>query len=332
MELLKKLCLANGTSGEEENIRDIIIEEVKDYVDEYKTDPLGNLICVKKGTGGGKKIMYAAHMDEIGVIVTVIDDKGFLRFSNIGGINPYNMVHRKVRFKNGTVGVVSFDADTKMGELNLSKMFIDIGAKSKEEAEKYVQIGDSASLVSEFVDLNNHVSCKAMDDRAGCYCLIEAVKKNLRTENDIYYVFTTQEELGLRGATTAGFNVDPDFAIAIDVTRTGDIPEAKRMAVMMDNGVCIKIKDDGIISHPYVVNYMKECAKKDNIKYQLEVLEGGRTDSGAIHLTRSGVKAGVISIPSRYIHSPSETVSKKDLEECIKLIVATEKYQFKEAF
>lgn len=317
-ELLKKLLETYGPSGNEGKIRALIHQEIKDYVDEIKTDKMGNLIAVKKGTG--TKVMVAAHMDEIGVIVTGIDENGFLRFANIGGVSPYISLGQRVMFENGILGVVGMEHLENMKDLKLNKMYIDIGAKTKEEAMAKVSLGDVGCFYQSFAPVNENLVSKALDDRIGCFVAIETLKQIKRTSNEIYFVFTVQEELGTRGAKTAAFGLNPDLGIAVDVTATGDTPKAKSMAVKLGEGPAIKIKDHSLLSHPAVKNLMIETAKENHIPYQLEVLEFGGTDSGAIHLTREGIPSGVLSIPCRYIHSPSETVSKNDVENAIVLL------------
>lgn len=317
-ELLKKLVNVFSPSGNEERIANLIKEEIKDYADEISIDSLGNLIARKKGDG--KKIMIAGHMDQIGLIITDIDKDGFLRFTNIGGISPYMSLTQRVVFENGTIGVIYMERTDDMGKLKLENLYIDIGATSKEEAEKKVSIGDACVYYSEYLEDENRVVSGALDDRIGCYIMIEALKNIKSSENDLYFVFTVQEELGLRGARTAAYAINPDFGIALDVTGSGDTPKARRFAVGQNKGAAIKVKDQGIIVHPKVKELMVEIAKENNIKYQMEVLEGGATDSGAIHLTREGVPSGVISVPTRYIHSSCEAISKSDVNDCIQLL------------
>lgn len=318
-DLLKKLLETFSPSGNEENIREVIKEEIKDYVDEIKVDALGNLIGIKKGNG--KRIMVASHMDEIGIMVTNIDENGFLRFTNIGGVSPFTALYQRVMFADGTMGAVGMEKIDEMKDLTLSKMFIDIGAASKEEAMKKANVGDVACFYAPFIQDGNYIMSKALDDRIGCYVSIEALKALKDCPNEVYFVFTVQEEVGLRGAKTAAYGVDPDMGIALDVTTTGDTPKAKTMDVKMGGGAAIKVKDSSVLAHPTVKKLMVETAKENSIAYQLEVLEAGGTDSGAIHITRSGVPSGVISIPCRYVHSPSEMVAVKDVESAIELLV-----------
>ncbi|MTI48141.1 M42 family metallopeptidase [Sporosalibacterium faouarense] len=318
-KLLKKLVDTYSPSGNEERIKDVITEEIKGLVDEIKVDALGNLIARKKGNG--KKIMIAGHMDQIGLMITDIDDKGFLRFTNVGGISPHISLNQRVIFENGTVGIIHVEHIEDMSKMKLDKMFIDIGATNKDEAEKKVNIGDVCVYHTEYYENENRVMTKCLDDRVGCFIMIEALKKMQDTDNDVYMVFTVQEEVGLRGAKTSAYGINPDIGIAIDVTGTGDTPKARRMAVSLDKGTAIKVKDRSIMVHPKVKKLMADVAKENNIKHQFEVLEYGGTDSGAIHLTREGVPSGVISIPTRYIHSSSEVASKEDINNSIELLI-----------
>jgi putative aminopeptidase FrvX len=319
-ELVRKLTGSFGVSGNEEKIREIIKSEIQDKVDDIEIDALGNLIAVKRGKG--KKIMVAAHMDEIGIMATYIDENGFIRFSSIGWVSQYYALSQRVKFKNGTTGVIFYEEKLDdMKNLKLSKMYIDIGAKSKEEAEKKVRIGDTACFIGEAVLQGENIISKALDDRSGCAVLVQAIHDLGYTENEVYFVFTVQEELGLRGAKTSAFHIVPDLGIAVDVTDTGDTPECAPMEVKCGKGPAIKIKDNSILCHPEVRRLMEDSAKRLNIPYQFEILERGGSDPGAIHLTGGGVPSGAISIPCRYIHSPSETVNVNDLENAVKLLV-----------
>lgn len=317
MELLKKLSLCYGPSGREQGITELIKSELNDFADEIYTDNLGNLIAHKKGTG--KKIMFAAHMDEIGVVVTFIDDNGYLRFADVGGLYTKYLHGKRVVFANGTEGVVG--SEPKNDKNSLLKMYIDIGAKTKEEAEKSVNVGDMAVFCGNFTEQNGIIIGKALDNRAGCFALIEALKQ-VKSENDLYFVFTVQEEVGLRGARTAAYAINPDVAIAVDVTDTGDTPKCDRVAVKMGAGAAIKVMDYSVICSSEVKNSLLALAEKNGIAHQLEVMTDGGTDAGVIHFARGGVKTGGISIPTRYIHSPSEMIKKSDLIDVISLIAA----------
>lgn len=320
MKLLKKLTAADGVSGCEDAIRNVIIEEIKDYCDEYTVDAMGNLIAHKKGDG--VRIMLAAHMDEIGVMVTYIDENGFARFSAVGGLYVRELVHRRVRFANGVVGVIGSEEEAFNKKPELSKLYIDLGASSSKEAEKLVSIGDTAVFIGETIVSGNRVISKALDNRAGCYMLIKAMQSIKNPKNDLYFVFTTQEEVGLRGARAAAYSVYPKYAIAVDVTDTGDTPECPVMAVKLGDGAAIKVMDRSVMCDVDVRMAMIESAKKHRIKYQLEIMADGGTDAGAIHLSRAGVKTGGISLPTRYVHSPSETADTDDLKACVKLLAA----------
>ncbi len=317
MELLKKLIETASPSGRESAIAELIKEEVSPYVDEAYIDNLGNLIAHKKGTG--KKIMFAAHMDEIGVIVTYIDDKGYLRFSDVGGLYAKYLAGKRVVFANGTEGVIGTEPENEKN--SLLKMYIDIGASSKEEAEKNVSVGDMAVFVGNYKEQGNVVISKTLDNKVGCYVLIETLK-NVDSNNDLYFVFTVQEEVGLRGARTAAFSIEPDFALAIDVTDTGDTPLNEKIAVKLGDGAAIKVMDYSIICDGSVRETLIELAKNNNISYQLEVMTDGGTDAGTIHFSKGGVKTGGISIPTRYIHSPSEMANINDIKAVIELTKA----------
>jgi len=319
-DLIKELTETYGPSGNEELIRNVIENKMKGLVDEIKTDTLGNLICIKKGQGA--KVMLAAHMDEIGVVVNHIDKKGFLRFAAVGGVFPTYLLAHRVIFKNGIIGTFGKEekGSTK-GELKLEKMFIDIGAKDEKEASKYVHIGDVATYYRELDVLGSRFTAKAFDDRIGCAVLIETARKLKSSPNAVYFVFTVQEEVGLRGAKTSAYGIEPDIGIACDVTDTGDTPEAETMAVELGKGPCVKVKDRTIITPLKVKELMVSTAESKKIPYQLEILEWGGTDGGAIHLSRSGVPAGVISIPTRYVHTPSEVLDIGDVENAVRLFV-----------
>lgn len=321
-DLLKKLVEAFGPAGNEGPIREIIRTEVEGLVDEVKVDALGNLIAIRRGRG--PRVMIAAHMDEIGVIVTHIDENGFVRFSNIGGISPFMLIGQRVVFANGTFGTFGMEKLDDMKDLKLAKMFIDIGAKDEASAREKVAVGDIGAFHREAHFQGDRIIAKSLDDRAGCAVLVKALKELAGREipNQVYAVFTVQEELGLRGARTAAYGVNPDIGFAVDVTGTGDTPEAPTMAVKLGEGPTIKVKDSVVLTHPRVRQFMAEIAQKKGIPYQLEILERGGTDTGPIHLTREGVPSGAISIPTRYIHTPSEMADMNDIENAVKLFVA----------
>ncbi len=319
-ELIKKLVEAYGPSGFEDGMRDLIRPEIEAYADDIHVDALGNLIATKKGDGSGLKVMIAAHMDEIGVMVTHITKEGFLRFTNIGGVLPHNLMGSRVQFANGVMGVVSSDRIEDRGQIHpLNKFFIDVGASSP--ADCPVSVGDAAGFVRPFTTLGKRLTAKAMDDRIGCVIAIETMRRLQTTPHDIYFAFTVQEEVGVRGAMTAANHLNPDVGIALDVTLTGDVPEARPMAVSLGKGAAIKVKDSGMIAHAGLVRLMKQRAEAAGIAYQLEVLDGGSTDARSMQIANGGAAAGCISIPCRYVHSQSETVDADDVESCVNLLV-----------
>ena len=319
LETLRRLTEITAPSGCEGLLYDTIRAELAGYADEITADALGSLIVHKRGSG--KRVMFSAHIDEIGVMATYIADGGFVSFANIGGVNPYYALAQRVRFTNGAVGVIGADISSEdtMKKLKISDLYIDLGVSTREEAEKLVSVGDCAGFIGGLVTAGDCAVSKSMDDRAGCAVLIEAIKRIGEHENDLYFVFSYGEELGLRGAGAAAFSIEPDFGVAVDVTRTGDCPGKLKMAVSLGGGAAVKIKDSSVMCHPYIKKLMCDTAEKYGIKYQLEVLEEGGTDAGSIHLSRGGVPSGCISVPTRYIHSPSEMINLKDLDDCAEL-------------
>jgi putative aminopeptidase FrvX len=319
-DTIKKLVEAFGPSGSEHQVRALIREEIAGLADEVRTDVMGNLIALKKGTSG-IKVMLSAHMDEIGVIVSYVDEKGFARFNSIGGVRPLYEVMGRVQFENGTIGVIGLEKLDKPADLTLDKLYIDVGASSREDCP--VEVGDVACFLRPMVEVGGHLTSKAMDDRIGCAVLVETMRDLATSPHDVYFVFSSQEEVGLRGATTSAFGVEPDVGIAVDVTLSLDTPEpVVKMAVALDEGPAIKVKDGGMLATPWVKDWMVDTAEANGIPYQLEVLVGGTTDARAIQTTQAGIPAGCLSIPTRYVHSPSETVSASDVLNGVKLLVA----------
>ncbi len=320
-QLIKRFSETYGPSGQEDAIRELIREEVKNLVDEVRVDALGNLIARRKGSGAAprKKIMVAAHMDEIGLIVTQVDDKGFLRFAPIGGLYPLTLYGHRCLFANGTVGIIGREKkDAKATEVKMDQLFIDVGASDASRCP--VQVGDAAGFWREFVDLGDRVIAKAVDDRIGCAILVETIRQLGKSPHDLFFVFTVQEEIGIRGAITSTYGVQPDIALAVDVTDTGDTPESNTMAVALGKGPAIKVKDGMMLAHPALKNHLVQTAQEAKIPYQMEVLVSGSTDAAAMQVTREGVPAGVLSIPTRYIHTPSEMVDFNDVVNTVKLL------------
>ncbi len=323
-ETIRKLVEAYGPSGHEEQIRALIRDEIEGLADELRVDALGSLIAFKQPTdqGEGLKLMLSAHMDEIGIMVTHVDKKGFLRFTAVGGVYPHTLIGGRVRFANGTVGVIHIDegfAGWRNKALKRDKMFIDVGATGPDDCP--VQVGDAAGFIRPMVEAGNRLLAKSMDDRIACAILIETLRQLKRTPHQVYFVFSVQEEVGLYGARTSAYGIDPDLGIAVDVTTTGDTPEARPMAVSLGQGPAIKVMDSGMLAHPQVKELMIERATEADIPYQLEILTGGSTDAAAIQIARSGVPAGCLSIPCRYVHTPSEMVDYADVQNAVKLML-----------
>ena len=287
-ELLEKLTTTFGPSGYEEKVRDLILETVKDYADEYRIDALGNLI-VRKGTKkeNGKRVMVSAHMDEIGLMVTHVDQEGFAYVTQIGGVRPLNCVSNRVVFENGTEGMI-FSRETAPDKLAMDKLYVDTGATCLEDCP--VTIGDTAVFVGRFVDMGSRWMSKTMDDRVGCLIGIEALKALNDTPNEIWFVFRVQEEVGLRGAKTAAYGIDPEIGIALDVTISYDTPGLIEHSPKFGAGPCIKAKDGSLIGTPWLNRALYDAAERAGVPYQVEVLRYAGTDAGAITISRSGVR------------------------------------------
>ena len=318
-QLIQKLTDTFSPSGFEDAIRAVIRSEIKEFADEIRVDALGNLIA-RKGKDG-TRLMVAAHMDEIGLMATHVDDKGFVRFTGIGGVYPRNLPGGRVRFASGTRGVIGLEGGVFGNDLPpIDKMFIDVGALSKDDCP--IKTGDVAAFERPFLDLGNRVVAKSMDNRIGCAVAIEVLRALKSTPNEVYFVFTTQEEVGTRGAQTSAYGIDPDLGFSIDVTGWGDTPGQRDFDVALGKGPAIKIRDGGMLSDPRVVDWMVNVAEKNRIPFQREVLLGGTTDARAMQLVRSGIPVGCVSIPCRYVHSPSEMVDFNDVQNAVKLVSA----------
>lgn len=316
-DLLKKLMLTPSVSGREDKIREVIYNEIKDYCDEISTDAIGNLIARKKGNG--KKIMFCAHMDEIGFFASFITSEGNIKVSAIGGINTLSASHQSVVSESGVRGVLVPSSSKEMPKCE--DMYIDIGAKNKKQAEKVVKIGDFFVCEPKIEKLQNQRYIgRPFDDRVGCAILVDAIKK-VNSENDLYFVFSVQEEVGGRGARPAAFAIAPDYGIALDVTMVGEKGGPSEMDVKLGGGCAIKIKDSSLISSPELVSKMREIAKGRKIKYQDEILPAGGTDASPMQIAGRGAKVSVISIPNAYIHTSCEMIDMFDVKEAVKLTV-----------
>ena len=322
-ELLKTLADAYGATGRETKVANVIEGLVREHVDSVRRDNLGNLICVKNGTDpNGKRIMLSAHMDHIGFIVAAVEKEGFLRVASVGGIGLNVSQTRHVSFENGVQGVL-VRQPLKEGETAAMKHFyIDIGAKDAEEALSMVQLGDVAVYANDCFRLGQHrVAAPAMDDRVACALLVSLLKDLPPVRDTVVAVFSTQEEVGCRGAKTAAYGVEPDVGIALDVTANGDTPETKLPAVKLGEGICVKIMDQCSISNPELVRELLAAGEKADVPTQREVLSFGGTDAGSMQLTRSGVRVCTLSIPCRNVHSACEVIDLRDVEAGKRLLM-----------
>ncbi len=329
-ELLRELCLINGTSGDEDKVREYIISKIKNYC-EYRIDPLGNIIAYKKGINRAKnKVMVSAHMDEVGMIVTSVRPDGTLTLSAVGGIDPRVAAGRPVSVgEKGISGVIGSKAvhnmtsEEKNTAPKFGSIYADIGAESKEEAEKYVMPGDRVYFRSEFcISMDGFVSGKAIDDRFGCTAMIEMIQSEL--PYDCFFTFVVQEEVGLRGSRTAAFTVDPDLAIVLESTTAADIPLAsgEKRCCELGKGAVVSYMDRSTIYDKELYRLSKQIAAENNIGWQTKSMVAGGNDSGAIHISNGGVRTIAISAPCRYLHSPVCAARLSDLEDCEKLAAA----------
>jgi endoglucanase len=327
-DILLSLLRIHGATGREEAVAAWLADLLRPHVDELRTDVMGNLIAVKKAKTAqkavqGKRIMFSAHMDHIGLLVIDADKHGFLRVCSAGGVRMNRSLGQHVMFANGVCGVISAEEDVA-GDPEMRHLYIDIGASAREEALACVSIGDVAVYAAAPVALGEHrIAAPAMDDRAGCALLAWLLLDASDCPNEIVGVFSAQEEVGLRGAQVAAYAVEPDIGVALDVTATGDVPGVKpKMAMELGKGPAVKIMDHASISSPVVRDAMISAAKEHNIPYQLEVLSYGGTDAGAIQLSRAGVPSGTLSIATRYVHSAIETLDMRDMEQGGALLLA----------
>lgn len=329
MKLLERLCKCDGISGDEGKVRELIIEEIRPYADSIYVDNLGNLIVHKQGKNRAKsKLMLSSHMDEVGLMVTYITSDGYLKFDEVGGIDRRVLLGKSVTVGknriNGVIGVKPIhlckgEETSRIPEL--SEMYIDIGADSKEEALKHIKYGDSINFVSDFIVTTDSITSKALDDRFGCLVLIELIKSKL--EYDMDFAFVVQEEVGLRGAKVAAFTVDPEFALVVETTTAADIPEIdeNKQVCNLSDGAVISVMDRRTIYDKKMIALAFDCAEKSNIKAQYKRAVAGGNDAGVIHSSRSGVRTLAVSLPCRYLHSPNCVVNKQDCENMLKLVL-----------
>ena len=321
IDMIKKLSLLNGTSGRETKIREYIISQIDGKCD-WHTDALGNIIAFKKGRKTpSHKIMLDAHMDEVGVIVTYITSDGMLKFSPVGGIDSKVLLARQIVFDNGTLGVVGIkpihlskgDERTKIPDAD--SLYIDIGASSEEDAEKYVKIGDTGVFLSDFVEFgDNRIKGKALDDRVGCAILLDMINTDL--EYDAYFSFSVQEEIGLRGAATSAYGIDPEYAIVLETTTAADlidVPDHKKVC-KLGEGATVSFMDRSTLYSKELFDTAFRVAGEKGIKIQPKTVIAGGNNAGAIHKARAGIKTITINTPCRYLHSPSCVCDTRDIE------------------
>jgi putative aminopeptidase FrvX len=332
---LEKLSNACGVTGRENQVRDLMVQLLKPYVDEVQIDKLDNVIAIKKGQPTKPKIMLAAHMDEVGLMVKTITKDGFIQFSKMGGIDDRILpaqkviIHSQASSFSGIIGskpphIQKEDERKKI--ITYDDLFIDVGAQNKEDVQNMgLAVGDPISFDTKYQNLGKDaVTGKAFDNRAGCIAMVESLRQLESTECTIYAVGTVQEEVGLRGAGTAAFGIDPDVAIVLDVTIAGDVPGVREFdtTVKMGKGPALTISDSGLITHPKILRWFIDSAQEEKIAHQIESGLLGSTDAARISITRQGIPSGTISIPTRYIHSPTGMLSLKDLENAAKLTAA----------
>jgi endoglucanase len=321
LKLLQTLNACHGPSGDERGVAETIGALAAPYAHEHWVDPMGNLIVHRRGQG--PKVLFAAHMDSIGLIVTHIEEEGFLRFGKVGGLDLTALLHTPVRFANGVRGLVGADQDTEREKLEVQDLFIDIGAKSRQEAERLIHLGDTAVFDAPTFAAGERIVSPYLDNRISCAVLLEVLERLEDSPNDLYFVFTAQEEVGARGAKTAAYAVEPDYALAVDVTVSDDVPGAKHNgSSVLGKGAAIKVMDGSVICHPKMVEQLTALAGEQGIPFQSDVIRSGGTDAGPIHVSRAGVYTGGVSIPCRYIHTPTEMVERADVEACVRLAAA----------
>lgn len=332
--LLKKICEIAGAPGFEKRVRDFVIKEVEPLVDELKVDNLGNVITIKKGKNNpdGKKAMVAAHMDEIGFIVTHIDDHGFLRFHTLGGFDPKTLTAQRVivHGKKDVIGVMGskpihvMTAEERNKVAKISDYFIDLGMP-KDEVEKLISVGDPITRERELIEMGNCVNCKSIDNRVSVFILIEALRNLKDQPYDVYGVFTVQEEVGLRGANVSAHHINPDFGFGLDTTIAFDLPgaQAHEKVTSLGAGAAIKIMDASTICDYRMVDFMKRTADQNNIKWQPEILTAGGTDTAGVQrMGKDGAISGAVSIPTRHLHQVIEMADKSDIQGAIDLLTS----------
>ena len=330
IKLLKNICETPGAPGFENRVRNLVFKEIENCVDDINIDNMGNVIALKKGKDDTKSVMIAAHMDEIGFIVTHINDKGFLKFHPLGGFDPKTLTSQRVivHGKKNLVGVMGskpihvMTTEEKNRVPKIQDYYIDLGLE-KSEVDKIVKVGDPVTRERGLIEMGDCINCKSLDNRISVFVLIEALKKIKTPDFNTYAVFTVQEEVGIRGAQVATQKIKPDFGFGLDTTIAYDVPGAAEheKITSLGKGVAIKIMDASAICDTRMVQFMRKIANAHNIQWQNEILTAGGTDTASIQrMTPGGSIAGAFSIPTRHIHQVIEMVHKKDVQNCIDLL------------
>ena len=335
--LLTRICEAPGAPGFEKEIRNLVLAELKGLADDVRVDNMGNVIALKKGNSSAKKTMAAAHMDEIGFIVTHVDDKGFVRFNPVGGFDPKTLTSQRVIIhgRKDIMGVMGskpvhiMSPDEKSKNVKITDYFIDTGLTNKKDDDKVVAVGDFVTRFSPLVELGDCVNVKSLDNRASVFVLIETLRELKKAKRkpayDFYAVFTVQEEVGLRGAQASALQIQPDFGVGLDTTIAYDVPGSspQERCTALGEGAAIKLMDSSVICDYRMIEFMKSAAKRHKIKWQPEILSAGGTDTGSLQrMVGGGSIVGAVSIPTRHIHQTIESCHKDDIAECIRLLAA----------
>jgi endoglucanase len=322
MKLLQALTAAFGPSGREDEIRRLIAQTARPWADEIREDTLGSLIVRRRGSGPeARKIMIAAHMDEIGVLITHIDEEGFLRCAPVGAFNLAKREGQRLRLAGGLNAVLARQyLEPGREKPENHQYYLDTGLTKAEVLRAGVQIGDMAVAATDFYETERTVTAKALDNRLGCYVLLETLRQ-VRSPHDLYFVFTAQEEVGSRGAKTAAFALEPDLALSVDTTPANDLPRTPVVTMRLGAGPAVKVMDAAIVVAPALKDWLARLATENGIDFQWEILRRGGTDAGPIHLSRGGVPTAGIALPVRYLHSQAETAAKEDARRAVKLLV-----------
>ena len=320
LDTLKALLAVYGPTGKENGVAAAVQALAKDHADDCRTDAMGNLILEKKGKPGGKTILFSAHMDHVGLVVTDAEETGFLRVANLGGVSAGDFRGRHVVFGNGVEGVAACQP-TKGESPEMRHLFVDIGAKDRQDALARVSIGDVCVYAPDCFPLGPHrLAAPAMDDRCACALLTELLLSLDQPRNTVLALFSVQEEVGTRGAGPAAFQADPDWGVALDVTAWGDTPETKLPAIQLGAGPAVKFMDRSMVATPCVRDALLAAAERAGVACQREVLPFGGTDGGAIQHARGGIPTGALSIPCRYVHSACEVIDLRDLDGALAVL------------